>query len=194
MTLRISGKHMDIGDAFRTRITDRIGEAIGKYFDRGFAGHVTVVKAGSRYTADCMIRLDSGTALQATGDAQEPTAAFEAAADRLETRLRRYKRRLKSHASGAGNGSATDIAYTVMAPLADDDEEIPENYAPAIVAESTMVLKTMSVASAVIELDTKDTPVFVFRNAGNDHLNIVYRRPDGNIGWIDPSTTKVAQG
>lgn len=194
MTLRISGKHMDIGDAFRTRITDRIGEAIGKYFDRGFAGHVTVVKAGSRYTADCMIRLDSGTALQATGDAQEPTAAFEAAADRLETRLRRYKRRLKSHASGAGNGSATDIAYTVMAPLADDDEDIPENYAPAIVAESTMVLKTMSVASAVIELDTKDTPVFVFRNAGNDHLNIVYRRPDGNIGWIDPSTTKVAQG
>ena len=194
MSLRISGKHMDIGDAFRTRITDRIGEAIGKYFDRGFAGHVTVVKAGSRYTADCMIRLDSGTALQATGDAQEPTAAFEAAADRLETRLRRYKRRLKSHASGAGNGSATDIAYTVMAPLADDDEEIPENYAPAIVAESTMVLKTMSVASAVIELDTKDTPVFVFRNAGNDHLNIVYRRPDGNIGWIDPSTTKVAQG
>ncbi|CAM5382794.1 ribosome hibernation-promoting factor, HPF/YfiA family [Mesorhizobium sp. UC22_110] len=194
MTLRISGKHMDIGDAFRTRITDRIGEAIGKYFDRGFAGHVTVVKSGSRYTADCMIRLDSGTALQATGDAQEPTAAFEAAADRLETRLRRYKRRLKSHASGAGNGAATDIAYTVMAPLADDDEEIPENYAPAIVAESTLVLKTMSVASAVIELDTKDTPVFVFRNAGNDHLNIVYRRPDGNIGWIDPSTTKVAQG
>ncbi|PLP56413.1 ribosomal subunit interface protein [Mesorhizobium loti] len=194
MTLRISGKHMDIGDAFRTRITDRIAEAIGKYFDRGFAGHVTVVKAGSRYTADCMIRLDSGTALQATGDAQEPTAAFEAAADRLETRLRRYKRRLKSHASGAGNGAATDIAYTVMAPLADDDEEIPENYAPAIVAESTMALKTMSVASAVIELDTKDSPVFVFRNAGNDHLNIVYRRPDGNIGWIDPSTTKVAQG
>ena len=185
---------MDIGDAFRTRITDRIGEAIGKYFDRGFSGHVTVVKAGSRYTADCMIRLDSGVALQATGDGQEPTAAFEAAADRLETRLRRYKRRLKSHASGAANGDATDIAYAVVAPLADDDEEIPENYAPAIVAESTLAQKTMSVASAVIELDTKDTPVFVFRNAGNEQLNIVYRRPDGNIGWIDPSTTKVAQG
>ncbi|TIQ56077.1 MAG: hypothetical protein E5X61_05125, partial [Mesorhizobium sp.] len=88
----------------------------------------------------------------------------------------------------------TDVAYTVMAPLADDDEEIPENFAPAIVAESTMTLRTMSVASAVIELDTKDSPVLVFRNAGNEHLNIVYRRPDGNIGWIDPSTTKVAQG
>ena len=82
-----------------------------------------------------------------------------------------------------------DIAYTVMAAVVDDDEEMPEDFAPAIVAESTMTLKTMSVASAVIELDTKDSPVFVFRNAGNDHVNIVYRRPDGNIGWIDPSAT-----
>ena len=82
-----------------------------------------------------------------------------------------------------------------MAGLADDDdEEVGEDYAPAIVAESTMALKTMSVASAVIELDTKESPVFVFRNAGNDHVNIVYRRPDGNIGWIDPSTTKTARG
>ncbi len=194
MTLRISGKHMDVGDAFRIRINDRIGESIGKYFDRGFSGHVTIIKAGSRYTADCMIRLDSGASLQATGEAQEPTLAFETAADRLETRLRRYKRRLKSHSTGVSNGEAVDMAYAVMAPLADDDEEIAEDFAPAIVAESTVALKTMSVASAVIELDTGDTPVFVFRNAGNEHLNIVYRRPDGNIGWIDPSTAKVAQG
>jgi len=185
---------MDIGDAFRTRINDRVNEAIEKYFDRGFSGHVTVIKAGSRFSADCMIRLDSGASLQATGDAQDPTLAFETAADRLETRLRRYKRRLKSHNSSNGNGESTDIAYTVMEPLADDEEEIPENFAPVIVAESTVTLRTMSVASAVIELDTKDSPVFVFRNAGNDHVNIVYRRPDGNIGWIDPSTTKVAQG
>ncbi|WP_429097485.1 ribosome hibernation-promoting factor, HPF/YfiA family [Aminobacter sp. BE322] len=194
MSLRISGKHMDIGDAFRIRIQDRIGEAIGKYFDRGFSGHVNVMKSGSRYTADCMVRLDSGMSLQATGDAQEPVAAFDAAADKLETRLRRYKRRLKSHASGSGNGALTDVTYSVVAALADDDEEVPSDFSPAIVAESTMVLKTMSVASAVIELDTKDSPVVVFRNARNEHLNIVYRRPDGNIGWIDPSTAKVAQG
>ncbi len=184
---------MDIGDAFRTRINDRVGEAIEKYFDRGFSGHVTVIKSGSRFSADCMVRLDSGASLQATGDAQDPTLAFEAAADRLETRLRRYKRRLKSRNTGNGE-EPTDIAYTVMAPLTDDEEDIPEDFAPVIVAESSMTLRTMSVASAVIELDTSDSPVFVFRNAGNDHLNIVYRRPDGNIGWIDPSTTKVAQG
>jgi ribosomal subunit interface protein len=193
MSLRISGKHMDIGDALRTRIEARIGEAIDKYFDGGFSGHVTLVKSGSRFSADCMIHLDSGMALQATAEAQEPTSAFDAAAERFEKRLRRYKRRLKSHSSGAGNGAPTDVAYTVMAPFADDDEELPEDYAPAIVAESTVALKTMSVASAVIELDTKDSPVFVFRNAGNREVNIVYRRPDGNIGWIDPATARAAQ-
>ena len=183
---------MEVGDAFRSRIEGRIGELVDKYFDRGFSGHVTLAKAGSRYSADCMIHLDSGMALQATGEAQEPTAAFDVAAERFEKRLRRYKRRLKSHANGGGNGVPTDIAYTVMAPLGDEEEDIPEDYAPAIVAESTVALKTMSVASAVIELDAKESPVFVFRNAGSEHVNIVYRRPDGNIGWIDPS--KVARG
>jgi ribosomal subunit interface protein len=91
MSLRISGKHMEIGDAFRTRIEGRIGEAIDKYFDGGFSGRVNVVKSGSRFTADCMIHLDSGMELQATGDAQEPTAAFVAAAQPLEKRQWRNK-------------------------------------------------------------------------------------------------------
>jgi len=197
MSLRVSGKHMDIGDAFRTRITTRVDEVIGKYFDGGYYGHVTVTKAGSRYAADCMIFLDSGAALQATSEAQDPIPAFDGAAERLEKRLRRYKRRLKSRSFNGGDqadGAAIDVAYTVMAGPADDVEEVSEDYAPAIVAETTMALKTMSVASAVIELDTKESPVFVFRNAGNEHVNIVYRRPDGNIGWIDPSTIRTAQG
>ena len=81
-----------------------------------------------------------------------------------------------------------------MAAIADDDEdEVTDDYAPAIVAESSLAVQTMSVASAVIELDTKESPVFVFRNAGNQEINIVYRRPDGNIGWIDPSSARVVQ-
>jgi ribosomal subunit interface protein len=192
MSLRISGKHMEIGDAFRSKIEGRVGEAVGKYFDGGFAGHVTVEKSGSRFTADCMVHLDTGMVLQATGQAQDPQFAFDAAAERIEKRLRRYKRRLKSHAPGMA-GDGIDIDYRVMAPVADDDEEVPEDYAPAIVAESTVALRTMSVASAVIELDTKDSPVFVFRNAGNEHVNVVYRRPDGNIGWIDTSSAVVAR-
>lgn len=188
MTLRISGKHMDIGDAFRLRIEERIGEAIQKYFDGGYSGRVTVEKAGSRFSADCMLNLDSGAALQAAGQGQEPHTAFDAAAERIEKRLRRYKRRLKSHAAGQAGGAWDDVAYSVISPIADEDDEAPVDYAPAIVAESSIALRTMSVASAVIELDLKDSPVFVFRNAGNEQVNIVYRRDDGNIGWIDPST------
>ncbi len=192
MSLRIAGKHMDIGDSFRGRIEERVNELVSKYFSGRFSGHVTVLKDGSRYSADCMVNLDSGMTLQAAGDAHEPTIAFELAADRLDTRLRRYKSRLKAHPAGAG-GESVDIAYRVMAPMAEDPEEVAEDYAPAIVAELSLALKTMTVASAVIELDTKESPVFVFRNAGNQEINIVYRRPDGNIGWIDPSAAKVAR-
>ena len=195
MNLRISGKQMEIGEAFRGRIEARIGEAVEKYFDGGFSGHVTVSKNGSRYTADGMIHLDTGMSLQATGVAQDPIPAFEEAADRLEKRLRRYKRRLKAHPNGSAKSHAIDISYRVMSAVADDeDEEVPVDFAPAIVAESNIKLETMSVANAVIELDTKDTPVLVFRNAGNDHVNIVYRRADGNIGWIDPSSAIAANG
>ncbi len=186
MNLRISGKQMEIGDAFRTRIENRVGEAVDKYFDGGFSGRVTVEKTGSRFDADCTIHIDTGMVLQTTGQSQDPQGAFEAAADRLEKRLRRYKRRLKSH-SREGAGEDVDIAYRVMAPVADENDEVPEDYAPTIVAESSVSLARMSVASAVIELDTKDSPVFMFRNSANDHVNIVYRRADGNIGWIDPS-------
>ncbi len=194
MSLRISGKQMDIGEAFRTRISDRVGEAIEKYFDGGYSGHVTVEKSGSRYSADCLLRLDSGMSLQATGQAQEPQAAFDAAAERLDKRLRRYKRRLKAHPSGNNNGITEEmIDYRVVAAVADEDEEVSEEYAPAIVAETALSLKTMSVASAVIELDTKDSPVFVFRNAGDERVNIVYRRADGNIGWIDPMSASAAR-
>ncbi len=182
---------MEIGDAFRSRIEGRIGEAIEKYFDGGFSGHVTVEKSGPRFSADCVIFLDTGMSLQATGQTYDPQAAFEAAADRIEKRLRRYKRKLRSYES-APAGREQDIAYRVMAPAAEEVEEIPEDFAPAIVAESTVSLKTMSVARAIVELDVKDSPVFVFRNAGNDQVNIVYRRADGNIGWIDPSTAMTA--
>lgn len=182
---------MEIGESFRSRINGRIGEMVEKYFDGGFSGHVTVEKSGPRFSADCVIFLDTGMGLQATGQAYEPQAAFDAAAERIEKRLRRYKRKLRSH-STAQAGVDEDVSYRIMASVSEDVEEVPEDFSPAIVAESTVSLRTMSVANAIIELDVKDSPVFVFRNAGNDQVNIVYRRADGNIGWIDPSKAMTA--
>src|SRR5258705_12004324 len=108
MNLRISGKHMEIGDAFRSRIEGRIGEAIDKYFDGGFSGHVTVEKSGSRFSADCMIRLDTGMSLQTTGEAQEPISAFDVTAERIEKRLRRLKPRLKEHPANVAEADRAD--------------------------------------------------------------------------------------
>ena len=185
MTLRVSGKHMDIGDAFRSKIEERIGDVIGKYFGRDYSGHVTVEKQGSRFAAECNLHLASGTAIQAAGMAQDPQGAFEIAADRIENRLRRYKGKLRSHTNTA---AAHDITYRVVQSLPEDDhEEVAADYAPAIIAETSMALGSMSVASAVMELDLKDNPVFVFRNSASGAVNMVYRRADGNVGWIDPS-------
>ena len=191
MSLRVSGKHMEVGDAFRTRIEDRIDEAIGKYFGGRASGHVTVEKARSRFTTDCRLHLDSGTVLQATGEAQDPQASFDIAAERIEKRLRRYKRRLKSHHADGAATRVEEYAYRVLEALPDDDEEdLPEDYAPLVIAETKMSLSTMPVSSAVLQLDLQDTPVYVFRNAGSGDVNLVYRRPDGHIGWIDPGTLR----
>jgi ribosomal subunit interface protein len=186
MTLRVSGKHMDIGDAFRARIESRIRDVMGKYFDRGFSGHVTVEKQGSRFAADCNLHLASGTDIQAAGQAQDPQGAFEIAAERIENRLRRYKSKLKAHVNTA---VAHEITYRVVESLPESDHgEVAADYAPAIIAETSMALPAMTVAAAVMELDLKDGPVFVFRNAKDGQVNMVYRRADGNVGWIDPAS------
>lgn len=193
MELRVSGKHMEIGDAFRTRIEERIEEALEKYFDGRGNGHVVVEKSGSRFTADCSLHLDSGTTLQATGEAMDPQASFEAAAERIEKRLRRYKRRLKSHSAAANAKQAEAFSYTVLEAVPEtEDEEIPDDFAPVVVAETTMKLSTLPVSSAVLQLDLQDNPVYVFRNAASGDVNLVYRRADGNIGWIDPGSLKPA--
>lgn len=188
MSVRIAGKHMEIGESFRLKIESQVADAIKKYFDGGYSGQVTVTKSGSRFSADCKLHLDSGASLHAAGEANDPQQSFDQAFERIEKRLRRYKRKLKDHHLGSNGISQGEIGYTVMESGNDDEEEVPDNFAPAIVAESRKKLQTMSVASAVMALDMTDEPVFMFRSPGNEHLNIVYRRQDGNIGWIDASS------
>ena len=185
MSVRVSGKQMEIGETFRQRIEDRIQDAVTKYFDGGYSGQVVVTKSQSRFAADCLVHLDTGANLHAAGEANDPQVAFDTAFERVEKRLRRYKRKLKDHHAGDASNLSIEVAYTVMDSMDDDHEELPDDYAPTIVAESTKKLRTMSVASAVMALDMTDDPVLLFRNPGSEQLNIVYRRNDGNIGWID---------
>ncbi len=185
MTLRISGKNMDMGETLRQRIEDRVDEAVTKYFDGGYTGHVTVEKSGSGFDCDCMIHLDTGVVLQAKSNDGDATACFDQTAEKIEKRLRRYKRRLKDHHANASR-EIDNANYVVMQAPA-DEEEIPDNFAPVTIAEGSKHIRTQSVADAVMQLDMTDEPVVVFTNGANDQLNVVYRRSDGNIGWIDPT-------
>ncbi|MEM9332117.1 MAG: ribosome-associated translation inhibitor RaiA [Pseudomonadota bacterium] len=186
MSLRISGKHMNVGEALTNRIEDRLDEAVSKYFPGGYNGHVTLEKQGNRYSCDCVLHLDSSVDLQGTANENDPTAAFESAADKIEKRLRRYKRRLKDHHANSSKSSRLDAAYSIVAAPA-EEEEMPTDYNPVIIAESLTSIENQSVAEAVMKLDLTDNPVVVFTNAGSGKTNVVYRRSDGNIGWIDPS-------
>ena len=196
MSFRISGRNMNLGEALTERIEARVQAMVDKYFDGGHSGHATVEKQGSTFTADCMIHLDTGAVLQASDRAGDATAAFEGAADRIEKRLRRYKRRLRDHhgrgrAKGYDADAYADVAanLTVMAPPPDDetDAEVAEDWAPLVVAESATSVRTQTVATAVLQLDLMDEPVLVFRNAATGGVNVVYRRADGNVGWVDPA-------
>ena len=187
MSLKISGKHMNVGDALTGRIEDRMEDAVTKYFHGGYTGQVTLEKQGNRFNCDCTVHLDSGVDLQGTASEVDATAAFEAAAERVEKRLRRYKRRLKDHHSGAKKIEMAEAAYSIV-ESPESSEEMPEDYNPVIIAESLTSIEIQSVAEAVIKLDMIDHPVVVFKNAGNGQTNVVYRRVDGNIGWIDPSS------
>jgi ribosomal subunit interface protein len=191
MSFRVSGKNIDIGEALRSRINERIAEATAKYFDGGFSGHVTVGKEGFGFRTECVIHLDSGIMLEAEAMAADAYASADQVAGRIEKRLRRYKRRLKNHQAAGPDGMSSDHhaiaapSYIIAAPEHDDDDDTME-FNPVIIAESTTALKRLSVSEAVMELDLTGVAVVVFRHAGHGRVNLVYRRGDGHIGWIDP--------
>ncbi|WDR07137.1 ribosome-associated translation inhibitor RaiA [Devosia rhodophyticola] len=185
MTLRVSGKNMDVGEALRSKAEENFDAIVAKYFDGGYDGHLTLTPDGSGFRADCIVHLDSGAMLQSSAQGNDATAAYDVMTLNIEKRLRRYKRKLKSHGKGA-KGEGLMAQYTVLG-AGDGDDELDEDYAPPVIAETTKNLRSLSVGEAVMELDLSQSGVVVFRHAGHGGLNVVYRRTDGNIGWIDPA-------
>jgi ribosomal subunit interface protein len=187
MSLRITGKNMDIGTALRGHVEDKLSDAVAKYFSGGYSGHVTMEREGSGFRTDCSIHLDSGVIMQSTGLSSDAHQSADQASAKLEKRLRRYKRRLKDHhLDKAERVALAQANYTTFASP-DEDEEPAEDFAPTVVAENATHLKTLTVASAVLDLDFSGAPLVMFKNASSGQINVVYRRNDGNIGWIDPA-------
>ncbi len=200
MQVQVTGKHVDVGEALRTRVSNELSTSIAKYFDRGGGADVVVSREGSAFKVDCAVTLASGQQLTTHGLGADAHQAFDAALDKLSKRIRRYKDRLKSHHGQALARQAETTAYFVIqAPDIEDDEAEPVGPDPAspeplIIAETERPVRAMTVSQAVMELDLTEAQTIVFRNAAHGGLSVVYRRPDGNIGWIDPERTRARNG
>ena len=196
MTLRISGKSINVGDALRGRVSERTDEVLRKYFDGNYSGHITLSKDGFGFRTDCALHLDSGITLEADCNAVDAYASADQALLMIEKRLRRYKSRLKDRSARKAYAASAALAemdaptldapsYIIEAPaLEDEDDETA--YSPVIIAEATTSLKRLSVSEAVMELDLTGAACMVFQHGGSGRVNIIYRRADGNVGWIDP--------
>lgn len=188
MTIQVTGKNVDAGDAYKSYASDKIRSVVQKYIDRDPQGHIRLEKERGVFKTTCSVRLASGLLIEAHGEGGDAYASADSAAHRLESRVRRYKGRLKSHSTAAtaaerrkGNIDARDYVVSV------DDEDKPEQEGanPLIIAESQRDIEELSVSEAVMRLDLTEAPFMIFRNAAHGGLNVVYRRGDGHIGWID---------
>lgn len=194
MEIRVSGHQMDTGQALQTHVVDRMNGIADKYFSRAISAHATFGRGPHEsVTCDIIAHVMQGVVLKGHGQAQDAHVSFETAADKIEKQLRRYTRRLKdkSAAGTAGNGADTvtldsldlDAGYTVFdAGEAEDDA----GDAPAIIAETRVDIPIASVSDAVMMLDLRNTTALLFVNGRTGDHNMVYRRPDGTIGWVEP--------
>jgi ribosomal subunit interface protein len=195
MTVRVSGKSVSVGEALRGRVSERTEEVLRKYFDGNYSGHITLSKDGFGFRTDCALHLDSGITLEAESNAVDAYASADQALLQIEKRLRRYKSRLKDRSERKAHAAAAAMAeldaptldapsYVIEAPASDGEDQTAYN--AVIIAEATTSLKRLSVSEAVMELDLTGAPVIVFQHGSSGRVNIIYRRADGNVGWVDP--------
>lgn len=189
MKLRISGQHVDVGESLTTHINDSINNITKGLFDNPIDGHVTFAKQRHLFLVEITLHPMAGVILQGHASADEPYIAFDLAAEKIKKQLTRYKARLKDHKLHKGvkaNGGVPAQQYILQHdPFSDEADDHDEK--PIIVAEMASQVDTMTVGEAVMHMDLRDAATLVFKNKKNGGLNIVYRRPDGNIGWIDPT-------
>ncbi|HQT47467.1 MAG: ribosomal subunit interface protein [Acidocella sp. 20-63-7] len=196
MQLTVSGKQVDLSDALRVHVAQHLDVITNKYFDQALEAQVTFSKARSFFTCDINVHAGRGVIVRGEGEAADAHAAFDDAAEHIATRLRRYRRRVSEHARDAGNRAKPENgrqyvlqAETTPEPEPTKPEAIVTEAAAlhaTIIAESDASIETLTVRDAVMRMDLAYQPVLMFRNSKNGQLNVIYRRPDGHVGWIDP--------
>ncbi len=189
MRFQISGKQIDIGQALRGHVEAELFAVVGKYAKRATDAHVTFSREGHDFACEAVVHLSTGLTAQARGHAHEIYAAFDRASERMDKHLRRYKRRLKDHHRHRTTPVELSGASAYILAASEAEEETGdggESLRPVIVAEMETGIPSLSVGEAVMQMELAGAPVLVFRNEGHRGVNVVYRREDGNIGWVDP--------
>ena len=187
MDIRVAGHQVDTGEALRSHVSDRLSAMADRYFSRAVAANVTFGRGPYEdFTCDIVAPVNQGVVLKSSNRANDAHVAFDGAADKIERQLKRYTDRLRER-RGEGDGASVSetAAYTVFAGAADDEQPIPPS--PAIVAETKVDIPEASVSDAVMMLDLRNTNALMFRNPNSGEYNMVYRRDDGTIGWVEPS-------
>lgn len=209
MQIQVVNKGIDVSPALRERVEERVTDAVAKYFGRDGEAFVVITRDGPNFAAECSLHLPSGVLLAASGSAGDAYDAVGAAMTRLEKRLRRYKRRLTDRRGAHKNGASTPLVVLRGPPPGDvgldaDDgvaDEADEDalydaaaaHEPLIVAETVTDLPVMTVGMAVLEMGLTDAPALIFKNAAHGGINVVYRRPDGHFGWLDPERARASE-
>ena len=191
MDITVKGKQMDAGDALRVYVEENLAPTVSKYFDRALDATVVFSREAHNFRADISVHAGRGVTMQGRADAADAHAAFDAALERIAKQLRRYKRRLQDHQTQPLDEVMT-AQYSIIQSSETEEEEAPDSQ-PTIVADMSHEISTLSVSEAVMRLDLADAPAMMFRNRANGGLNVVYRRADGNVGWIDPLNNQESQ-
>lgn len=190
MEISVTGRQMEVGSALTGHVEENLEQAVIKYFDRAIDAAVAFGREGPKFRVDITVHPGPrGMMVQGGGEASDAYSAFDVALERISKQLRRYKRKLTDHHRGQNNNEDVLPAqqYVIQAEEEEDDGATSGDE-PVIVAEMPTEIATLTVGEAVMRMDLADQPLLMFRNRGSGVLNVVYRRPDGNIGWIDPAT------
>ena len=188
MEVRVAGHQVDTGESLRDHAQGRVAEIIEKYFARSVGANITFGKGPNNdFTCDIVAPVNQGMVLKSSYSAREPEMAFNGAADRIEKQLRRYTNRLKDHKVDGNETQAfvENAAYTIFSGAGRDSDGEAAGH-PAIVAETKVDVPESSVSDAVMLMDLRNTTALLFKNSGTGELNMIYRREDGNIGWVEP--------
>jgi len=194
MQINVSGKQVDLSDSLRTRVASSLDVIAAKYFDHALEAHVTFGRARSFFTCDINVHAGRGLTLRGEGEAGDANSAFDDAAEHIATRLRRYRRRVNDHHRDLAGKDRPQQARAYVLRAESDEAATPQAEGngsqtfATVIAETQTDIATLSVSDAVMRMDLADQTVLMFRNSTTTELNVVYRRSDGNIGWIDPNS------